>query len=152
MENEKSKRSTSLGIMIGIFVFIIIMMGIIATVVHENHDTVRNFFMGNSQEEVLDTTQIVEPVFTIQEYLKVREDYRESQRIDSVFLSIPDVILIDLLSTYGTDLSIQDIVHIYESNKSTYNSVLSGARAQKYLEDSIQTTPKDTINQSFLSF
>lgn len=45
----------------------------------------------------------------------------------------------------GTSLSIKDIIYIYESNTSTYNTVLSGARAQKYLDDSIQTHVISTV-------
>ena len=39
----------------------------------------------------------------------------------------------------------EDMIYIYESNTTTYNTVLSGARAQKYLDDSIQTHIISTV-------
>ena len=75
----------------------------------------------------------------------MREQMREDRRVDSVFLAMPKVVLIDILMQHGTSLSIKDMVYIYESNTSTYNTVLSGARAQKYLDDSIQTHVISTV-------
>lgn len=73
----------------------------------------------------------VEPVLTVQDVLQARNDLKESQRVDSVFLSLSDVILVDILMTHGTSLSIADIVNIYESNKSRYKDVQHGAIIQK---------------------
>ena len=75
----------------------------------------------------------------------MREQMREDRRIDSVFLAMPKVVLIDILMQHGTSLSIKDMIYIYESNTSTYNMILSGARAQKYLDDSIQTHVISTV-------
>ena len=113
----------------------------IAVIVYAERITIKNFFTGENQEEVqIEDSAYEDPmcVLTIQEMLDMREDMRETKRIDSVFLAMPQVVLIDILMNHGTSLSIKDIVYIYESNTSTYNDVLSGARAQKYLDDSIQ--------------
>ena len=75
----------------------------------------------------------------------MREQMREDRRVDSVFLAMPKVVLIDILMQHGTSLSIKDMIYIYESNTSTYNTVLSGAKAQKYLDDSIKTNPLPTV-------
>lgn len=123
-------------------VAIIAFIGMIAAIVYAERVTIKNFFTGENQEEVqIENDSTYEDpmcVLTIQEILDMREDIRETKRIDSVFLAIPQVVLIDILMNHGTSLSIKDIVYIYESNTSTYNDVLSGARAQKYLDDSIQ--------------
>lgn len=123
-------------------VAIIAFIGMIAAIVYAERVTIKNFFTGENQEEVqIENDSTYEDpmcVLTIQEILDMREDIRETKRIDSVFLAIPQIVLIDILMNHGTSLSIKDIVYIYESNTSTYNDVLSGARAQKYLDDSIQ--------------
>lgn len=132
---EKEKLKSSIAWTVTAIIALIVM---IAAVVYENRSTIKNYFTGENQEVVQDTVSYEEPVLTIQEYVKLREQMREDRRIDSVFLTMPDVILIDILRQHGTDLSISDVVYIYESNKTIYNTVLSGARSQQYLEDSIQ--------------
>lgn len=122
----------------------IVMIGVIA---HENHSAIQHFF-GENQEVVQDTASstIVEDIeFSIHDYVELRKQMKEDRRIDSVFLNIPDVIFVNILQNHGTDVSISDIVYIYESNKSVYDKVLSGAESQKYLDDSIpkNTTTKD---------
>ena len=79
---------------------------------------------------------------TIKDVLDTRNYLLEAQHIDSVFLHMPEVVLIDILMTHGTSLSNAEIVDIYESYPETYNSVLSGARAQKYLTDSLTLKPQ----------
>lgn len=123
-----------------VVVAIIALIGMIGAIVYAEREHIANFLNGVNQEEVQEEhTMIEEPVPTIQDILEMREQMSESRRVDSAFLAMPEVVLIDILMQHGTSLSIKDIVYIYESNSSTYNSVLSGARAQKYLDDSIQT-------------
>lgn len=145
MENEMNQRPKPLSIIVWIAVTLCLLIGI-AAVVYEEHDTIENYLHGENQEVVQSTLHdMEEPVYTIQDYVEIRNQMKEERRIDSVFLAIPDVVLIDILSQHGTDLSITDIVYIYESNSTIYNKVMSGARAQKYLEDSIQKNFKDTV-------
>lgn len=101
-------------------------------------------FLGfETPEQVQEETSFEEPVPTIQDFIVMREEMKETRRIDEVFLTIPEVVLIDILMQHGTCLSIKDVVYIYESNNTIYNKVLSGARAQQYRDslarDSIQT-------------
>lgn len=141
---EKERLKSSIAWTVTAIIALIVM---IAVVVYENRNTIKNYFIGENQEMVQDTVTYEEPVLTIQEYVKLREQMKEDRRIDSVFLVIPDVVLIDILRQHGTDLSISDVVYIYESNKAIYNTVLSGARSQQYLEDSIQNVKvyKDSV-------
>lgn len=142
MENDLMARPKPPRRTVWVTVAIIAFIGMIAAIVYAERVTIKNFFTGENQEEVqIENDSTYEDpmcVLTIQEILDMREDIRETKRIDSVFLAIPQVVLIDILMNHGTSLSIKDIVYIYESNTSTYNNVLSGARAQKYLDDSIQ--------------
>lgn len=106
-------------------------------IVHNNGPKIDSFFGFENPEDtqkyvVQEDTAI--HVTTIQEVLNFREHIRECKRIDSIFLTIPDVVLIDILANHGTHLSNTDIVYIYESNPDTYNAVQSGARSQKYKE------------------
>lgn len=102
-----------------------------------------------SQEVVEDTT--VYDVPTIQEVLEFRRQAQELKRADSLFLTIPDVVLIDILSNHGTELSSYDIMCIYEGNPKIYNAVQSGARAQLFKEslpDSLSKQPQPDVPSS----
>lgn len=130
-----------------VIVTILALIGMIGAVIYAERKNVANFLNGVNQEEVQEDPQVIieEPVTTIQDILDMREQMREDRRVDSVFLAMPKVVLIDILMQHGTSLSIKDMIYIYESNTSTYNTVLSGARAQKYLDDSIQTHVISTV-------
>ena len=71
---------------------------------------------------------------TIAEILQFRKDCLEFQRIDSVYLHMPEVVLIDILLQHGTCIENSEIVRIYENYPETYNLIQSGARAQRYLD------------------
>lgn len=147
MENEMMARPEPPRRTVWVVVTIFALIGIIGAVIYAERKNVANFLNGVNQEEVQEDPQVIieEPVTTIQDILDMREQMREDRRVDSVFLAMPKVVLIDILMQHGTSLSIKDMVYIYESNTSTYNTVLSGARAQKYLDDSIQTHVISTI-------
>lgn len=123
------------------------LIGMMGAMIYAERENIANFLNGVNQEEVQEDPQVIieEPVTTIQDILDMREQMREDRRVDSVFLAMPKVVLIDILMQHGTSLSIKDMIYIYESNTSTYNTVLSGARAQKYLDDSIQTHVISTV-------
>ena len=147
MENEMMARPEPPRRTVWVVVTILALIGMIGAVIYAERKNVANFLNGVNQEEVQEDPQVIieEPVTTIQDILDMREQMREDRRVDSVFLAMPKVVLIDILMQHGTSLSIKDMVYIYESNTSTYNTVLSGARAQKYLNDSIQTHVISTV-------
>lgn len=147
MENEMMARPEPPRRTVWVVVTILALIGMIGAVIYAERKNVANFLNGVNQEEVQEDPQVIieEPVTTIQDILDMREQMREDRRVDSVFLAMPKVVLIDILMQHGTSLSIKDIIYIYESNTSTYNTVLSGARAQKYLDDSIQTHVISTV-------
>lgn len=146
MENELMARPEPPRRTVWVVVAIIALIGMIGAIVYAEREHIANFLNGVNQEEVQEErTMIEEPVPTIQDILEMREQMSEDRRVDSVFLAMPKVVLIDILMQHGTSLSIKDMIYIYESNTSTYNTVLSGARAQKYLDDSIQTHVISTV-------
>lgn len=147
MENEMMARPKPPRRTVWVVVAILALIGMIGAIFYAERENIANFLNGVNQEEVQEDPQVIieEPVTTIQDILDMREQMREDRRIDSVFLAMPRVVLTDILMQHGTSLSIKDMVYIYESNTSTYNTVLSGARAQKYLDDSIQTHVISTI-------
>lgn len=134
-------------IIVWVVLIILALIGMIGAIIYAERENIANFLNGVNQEEVQEDPQVIieEPVTTIQDILDMREQMREDRRVDSVFLAMPKVVLIDILMQHGTSLSIKDMTYIYESNTSTYNTVLSGARAQKYLDDSIQTHVISTV-------
>lgn len=99
--------------------------------VYFGHDRIAESINPEKENVSQEPQTEVEPVLTVQDVLQARNDLKESQRVDSVFLSLSDVILVDILMTHGTSLSIADIVNIYESNKSRYKDVQHGAIIQK---------------------
>jgi hypothetical protein len=147
MENDLMARPKPPRIIVWVVLITLALIGMIGAVIYAERKNVANFLNGVNQEEVQEDPQVIieEPVTTIQDILDMREQMREDRRIDSVFLAMPKVVLIDILMQHGTSLSIKDMIYIYESNISTYNTVLSGARAQKYLDDSIQTHVIPTV-------
>ena len=134
-------------IIVWVVLITLALIGMMGAIIYVERENIANFLNGVNQEEVQEDPQVIieEPVTTIQDILDMREQMREDRRVDSVFLAMPKVVLIDILMQHGTSLSIKDIIYIYESNTSTYNTVLSGARAQKYLDDSIQTHVISTV-------
>lgn len=147
MENDLMARPKPPRIIVWVVLITLALIGIIGAIIYAERENIANFLNGVNQEEVQEDPQVIieEPVTTIQDILDMREQMREDRRIDSVFLAMPKVVLIDILMQHGTSLSIKDMIYIYESNISTYNTVLSGARAQKYLDDSIQTHIISTV-------
>lgn len=144
-ENQYENRSSSkLG-----WYFLLTMIAIIVAgvVIYWQHNNIAKLINPEKQEIVCTDTAsiVVEPVRTIQDVLQFRKEVREGERIDSIFMSIPDVVLIDILMNHGTSLSNGDIVYIYESNKSTYNTVLRGTEVQKFYEDSVLKQPRDSL-------
>lgn len=125
------------------------------------HEPIAKIVTSEDESVCIDTVKAVEPVLTIQEVLKFREDVREGMRIDSIFLAMPEAILIDILMTHGTSLSNSDIVYIYESNKEHFKDVLKGAVIQRDIitpMDSVKN-PRDslrrqrvTVNNNLLQF
>lgn len=126
-------------IIVWVVLITLALISMMGAIIYAERENIANFL--NEDPQVI----IEEPVTTIQDILNIREQMREDRRVDSVFLAMPKVVLIDILMQHGTSLSIKDMVYIYESNTSTYNTVLSGARAQKYLDDSIQTHVISTV-------
>ena len=89
----------------------------------------------NSQVETIYSDTIVSESPTIKDILDFRRDTKELIAIDSIYLNMPDIILVNILSNYGTELSNTEIVDIYISNKETYdNDVLGGAKAKQYID------------------
>lgn len=147
MENEMMARPKPPRIIVWVVLIILALIGMMGAIIYAERENIANFLNGVNQKEVQEDPQVIieEPVTTIQDILDMRERMREDRRVDSVFLAMPKVVLIDILMQHGTSLSIKDMIYIYESNTSTYNTVLSGARAQKYLDDSIQTHVISTV-------
>ena len=147
MENDLMARPKPPRIIVWVVLITLALIGMMGAIIYAERENIANFLNGVNQEEVQEDAHITieEPVATIQDILNMREQLREDRRVDSVFLAMPKVVLIDILMQHSTSLSIKDIIYIYESNTSTYNTVLSGARAQKYLDDSIQTHVISTV-------
>lgn len=71
---------------------------------------------------------------SISDILMFRNELKEQKRIDSVYLSIPDIILVDILKTHGTEIDPNYIVMLYENNSKQYENVLSGSESEKILQ------------------
>lgn len=67
-------------------------------------------------------------MYTIEEeiqcILRYRKEVMEYRRVDSIFLSMPEPILVSILTTHGVNLKNEEIVSIYERNKGYYNKLI----------------------------
>lgn len=127
----------------------IAILAVAATVIYHNREKIPRLFDSEKSTELQKTDIAEDYVPTIQETLQMREQMKWNQHVDSVFLTMPEVVLTDILINHGTSMSIEDIVTIYESNKNCYNSVLSGARSQQYIDSINEIERKrDTISIS----
>lgn len=117
---------------------------ITAFVTYNNTDKIDRLIGCEQTYESQDSIVKINPetnVFTVQDYLKFRNGIKEDKRKDSIFLTMPEVILVNILENIGTDLTSHEIVDIYERYKDVYDKVLSGANSQitiETLKDSIQ--------------
>lgn len=92
---------------------------------------------------------------TVHDVLEQREELKYALFVDSVYLNMPEQILVQMLVSKGTTISITEIVEDYIANKDFYhNTVLKSMNIQrKYIPDSVpkSSTPdnalknKDTI-------
>lgn len=114
----------------------ILFLGIIAAIgVHktfEHIDALANdgIVVEEQAEEFLDDTEN----WSIEDHLIFRQEVKEANRVDSMYLTIPDEALIAILTNHGTDLSNHEIVYIYESNKLTYDNINLGKEMKNNLD------------------
>lgn len=121
-----------------IVVAIALLVALLAFKTYKESTTVNNTEV---LEEVTDSTS---EVLTPEDVLQFRKHLRECQRVDSVYMSIPDIVLLAILMNHGTDLSNLEIVTIYESNKDIYDAYLKEDRVKAYIKHIIQTQSTDT--------
>lgn len=122
-----------------IVVAIALLVALLAFKTYKESTTVNNTEV---LEEVTDSTS---EVLTPEDVLQFREQIRECMRVDSVYMSMPDIVLLAILMNYGTDLSTTEIVTIYESNKDIYDTYLKEDRVKAYIKHITQTQHTDTI-------
>ncbi len=135
------------GCLWAIIVAILVMIAT-AAIVFTFHDSIAKTIMPKGETVCEDTVtvELTDSVLTVQDVLEFREGVREGMRVDSIFLAIPDPVLIEILMTHGTSLSNSDIVYIYESNKEHYDSILKGSTIQRDI-----LTPMDSVKNSNLT-
>lgn len=92
--------------------------------------------------EDTDSISLQQEETSISDFLTLRNMMREQAHTEKVFMELEDVILIDILNNFGTDISIDDIVSIYEGNKEVYNKVAAGAEILKRIQDITNTKNK----------
>lgn len=99
-------------------------------------------------DESIDTDSIeqceYEYVPTVHDVLEQREELRYALFVDSVYLNMPERILVQMLVSKGTTISIIEIVEDYLANKEFYHdTILKSMDIQrKYIPDSL---PKSSI-------
>lgn len=101
------------------------------------------------QKQNIDTVEQQDEPTKISDVLKLREELRLAKYTDSVYLAMPEQILVSILVTEGTNKSIKDIVKTYIENKSFYEQIIKKNMdiQKQYIPDSI---PKSLIPQEHL--
>lgn len=132
MENEMMARPKPPRIIVWVVLITLALIGMMGAIIYAERENIANFLNGVNQEEVQEDPQVIieEPVTTIQDILDMREQMREDRRVDSVFLAMPKVVLIDILMQHGTSLSIKDII--------TYMNQTHQRITQYYLEQELK--------------
>ena len=110
--------------------------------------------MFNRQEQIkvdrVDTVYNYVP--TVYDILEFREKWKYQIYLDSVYLTMPEQILTHMLATKGTELSTQEIVEDYLTNKQFYHdTILNSMNIQKqYIPDSLppKSKPNKPLNNS----
>ena len=79
------------------------------------------------------------PVPSVAEVLEQRQELKYALWCDSVYLNMPEQILMHMLVTKGTTISISEIVEDYWANKKFYHdTILRSMNIQKkYIPDSV---------------
>ena len=101
--------------------------------------------------------QTVNWVPTVHDVLEERNDWKYQNFVDSVYLCMPEQVLVQMLVSKGTMISPQEIVEDYLSNKQFYHdTILKSMNIQKqYIPDSLpnkdkpdkQLNKSDTVNK-----
>ena len=86
---------------------------------------------------------------TVHDILEERKELKYSLWVDSVYLNMPEQILIQMLVSKGTTISIMEIVEDYIKNKDYYHdTILKSMNIQRqYIPDSL---PKKSKTQNSL--
>lgn len=96
--------------------------------------------------------QTVNYVPTVYDVLEEREEWKYQNFIDSVYLCIPEQVLVQMLVSKGTTISPQEIVEDYLSNKQFYHdTILKSMDIQKkYIPDILpkHSKPNNPTNKS----
>lgn len=96
--------------------------------------------------------QVTNYVPTVHDVLEEREDWKYQNFIDSVYLCMPEQVLVQMLVSKGTMISPQEIVEDYLSNKQFYHdTILTSMDIQKqYIPDSLpnKDKPDKPLNKS----
>ena len=124
-----------------LFGLLVLVVAFITATITHLYD--KNIYL--SEPELIEDTDSIssqQEEMSISDFLTLRDMMREQAHIEKVFMELEDVIIIDILNNFGTNISIDDIVSIYEGNKETYNKVVAGAEIQKRIQDTINTKNK----------
>ena len=106
--------------------------------------------INNSVSEYIEQEENYISVPTVYDVLQQRDELKYALWCDSVYLNIPEQILIHMLATKGTTLSIMEIVEDYWANKQFYHdTILKTMNIQKkYLPDSVPIPKNKTDNKT----
>ncbi len=94
----------------------------------------------NSQEQndlpTFETDTVETAPLTVAEVLQRRDDMRLCEYEDSIWLTMPDEIIVQICVNKGTDLSQYEIVETYLQNKEFYDGFVKGSRYVKEHKES----------------
>lgn len=82
---------------------------------------------------------------TVDDIIEYRNLINADRRIDSIYMNMPEVALRALLMEYGTSTPADQLVEIYNRNRSKYNNIIKGANIQKEIDH--QLTARDSIKR-----
>lgn len=96
-----------------------------------------------------DTTKVV--TYTAYDVVAQRRAEIEFMKMDSIYYSIPEPILIAIVDEIGIDVTREDIVKTYQINKQRYDGLLTGLKNIKhFMPDTIPNQAPVDINSKII--
>ena len=83
---------------------------------------------------------------TVDDIIEYRKLMNADRSIDSTYMNMPEVALRALLMEYGTSTPADQLVEIYNRNRSKYDNIIKGANIQKEI-DNHQLAAQDSIKR-----
>lgn len=138
------EKKSNLGLFIGLVVIVVAIAASVFTYPKWGNK-VSSLFSDKEEVAQVEQTVVQQESPTIKDILDTRENIKQGMYYDSIFLYMPEEVLVAILMKKGTDLSNADIAMEYLNNKKQYDDVQFGYKIADTYKHEVQpdTIPKN---------